>query len=145
MLRDAQKLSERAIRFAKDVAQRAAEADHSVERTIREPAEVGDVQELARIDRVLYGGGLLGMQLESSRRDVTDHHSCSEPSELQREAPGACSRIQDTIAVVNVLAEKPQMHLESHAVHRADVESLPLALAVLVIETCDVLGVVRNA
>ena len=85
------------------------------------------------------------MQLELSRRDVTDHHACSEPSELQREAPGACSRIQDTIAVANVLAKKPQMHLESHAVHCPDAEALPLALAVLVIETCDALGVVRNA
>jgi hypothetical protein len=110
LLRHGQKLGERAIRFAEYVAQWAAEANHRVERTLREPAEVGDVEQLARINRILYRGGLLGMQLELSGRDVTDHHSCSEPSKLQREAPGARPRIQDTIAVANVLAEKPQMH-----------------------------------
>ena len=93
----------------------------------------------------LYGGGLLGVQLELSRRDITNHHSCAEARKLQREAPRACPRIQHTIAVANVLAEKPEVHLEPYAVHGADVEALPLTHAVLVVEACDVLGVVRNA
>ena len=79
------------------------------------------------------------MQLELSRRDVANHHS------PRSSAGPACPGIQHTIAVANVLAEKPQVHLESYAVHGADVESLPLEHAVLVVEACDVLGVVRNA
>ena len=80
-----------------------------------------------------------------SRRDITNHHSCPEASKLQREAPWACSRIQHAIAHANVLAEEPQMHLESHTVHCAEVEALPLARAVLIVETCDALRVVLNA
>ena len=37
------------------------------------------------------------------------------------------------------------MHLESHTVHCAEVEALPLACTVLIVETCDVLRVVLNA
>ena len=84
------------------------------------------------------------MQLELSRRNVTNHHSRSDPASSSVKRPGPPG-IQHTIAVANVLAEKPQMHLESYAVHGADVEALPLAHAVLVVEACDVLGVVRNA
>jgi len=90
------------------------------------------------------GGGLLGVQLELSRRDITNHHARSEASELQREAAGACSGIQHAVARANVLTEKPQMHLESHTVHCAEIEALPLAYAVLVVETCDVPRVVPN-
>ena len=144
-LRHAQELGESAISVAEDVAQRAAKADHRVERTVWKPAEVGDVQELARLNRAVYAGGLLGIQLKLSRRDITNHHSRSEGSKLQREAARAGSRIQHTVAPANVLTEKPQMHLKSHTVHCAEIEALPLARAVLVVETCDVLRVVLSA
>jgi len=95
--------------------------------------------------RVLHLRRPLGMLIEHSRRDVAGDDSCTKPGKLEREPPRTRTRVEHPVSRPDVLAEQAQMDLEVDAVHRRRVEALPLALAVVVEESCDVVRVVRDA
>jgi hypothetical protein len=98
--RNSQELGERAIRLSQHAADRPAEADHGIERGIREAAQVEDVEQLARLDRALDRCGLLGVQLELPGRDIACDDPRSEASQLEREAARTRPRVEDAVAVL---------------------------------------------
>jgi hypothetical protein len=103
--RNAEELVERDARALEYVAERAPVADDRVERRVPEAAQVDDVEDLARLDRVFDLRGALRVLREHRRRDVARDHRCAEPRQLEREASRARTRVEDAVAFPDELLE----------------------------------------
>jgi hypothetical protein len=126
----------------KDVAQRAAKGGHHVERRWFEAREVGDIEQLAFLDRILIACGTdpIAVEVKLTRRDIADENPSAQPSQLDGEASGAGADLEHAVALMDPTGLKAFMKLKAHAAGGGSVEAIPFGRAVLIIKSPNAIG-----
>src|SRR6185369_16224444 len=108
--------------------------------------EVDDIGQLSRLDVRLEAG--LGdmdrVQVELTWGDIGGDDPRSEMREFYGESPRTRSGLEHAVAVANETAEVVPMNMERHLVERSDLVSIPLLVAVSVVDRGDQRAVVRQ-